>query len=284
MVTYMPRYSKGKSNADTIQQRCRFFGYKDAYIDTCRVYLPSDSIDEYINYVHHEESLRERLKTMSLTEFKRIMVLDDSMNPTRNNILSENLVRTKLMGWRQFNSLYKSDNNKVLFENLLASHSAEAKHTQKYFNYTSNTKDRSHLYFELSMMDALNLVSEYSVTTVSDIMRKQATIQYLSFWKEDKTKKCFVVYMGAQNSLGRKRSLIESNGTYKINNIWSGPSTSGIENYPGDKSVYFPNALTIQVHLVNIKEGSHAFQDKCCYTLGIHYPLDMAIKFVGINS
>lgn len=27
-VTYMPRYSVGKSTADTIQQRCRFFGYK----------------------------------------------------------------------------------------------------------------------------------------------------------------------------------------------------------------------------------------------------------------
>jgi hypothetical protein len=284
MVTYMPRYSKGKSNADTIQQRCRFFGYKDAYIDTCRVYLPSDSIDEYINYVHHEESLREGLKTKTLTEFKRMMVLDDSMNPTRNNILSENLVRTKLMGWRQFNSLYKSDSNKILFENLIASHGVEAKSTQIHFNYTSNTKDRSHLYFEVSMMDALSIVSEYSVTTVSDIMRKQATIQYLSFWKKDKEKKCFIVYMGPQNSLGRKRSLIESNGTYRINNIWSGPSNLGSEDYPGDKGICFPNAITIQIHLVNIKKGNHAFQDKCIYTLGIHYPLDMAIKFVGINS
>jgi len=39
MVSYMPRYTAGKPNADTIQQRCRFFGYKQNYIDGCRVYL-----------------------------------------------------------------------------------------------------------------------------------------------------------------------------------------------------------------------------------------------------
>ena len=28
----MPRTTKSKSNADTIEQRCRFFGYKRDYI------------------------------------------------------------------------------------------------------------------------------------------------------------------------------------------------------------------------------------------------------------
>ena len=284
MVTYMPRYSKGKSNADTIQQRCRFFGYKDKYIDTCRVYLPSDSIDEYINYVHHEESLREGLKNKSLKEYKRTMVLDDSMNPTRNNILSEKLVRTKLMGWRQFNSFYKSDSNKVLFENLFNSHKTELKFTQKHFNYKSDTTDRSHEYFKISLIEALKIVSDYVVTSVSDIMRKQATIQYLSFWKNDPSKKCYIVYMAPQIAQGRKRSLIESSGTYRINNIWSGPSGSGDEDYPGDKGICFSNALTIQVHVINIKNPNHALESKRIHTLGVHYPEDMTIKFVGINA
>ena len=34
-VTYMPRNSASKSNADTIQQRCRFFGYKLSYLESC---------------------------------------------------------------------------------------------------------------------------------------------------------------------------------------------------------------------------------------------------------
>lgn len=43
-VTYMPRYSVSKSTADTIQQRCRFFGYKQNYLWSCRVFLPKDTI------------------------------------------------------------------------------------------------------------------------------------------------------------------------------------------------------------------------------------------------
>ncbi|WP_259279937.1 Z1 domain-containing protein [Enterobacter roggenkampii] len=37
-VTYMPR-GVGVGNADTIQQRARFFGYKKNYLGFCRVYL-----------------------------------------------------------------------------------------------------------------------------------------------------------------------------------------------------------------------------------------------------
>jgi hypothetical protein len=50
-VSYMPRNSISKSNADTIQQRCRFFGYKENYLSSCRVFLPEISIEEYVEYV-----------------------------------------------------------------------------------------------------------------------------------------------------------------------------------------------------------------------------------------
>ncbi|MCB9109273.1 MAG: hypothetical protein H6633_34285 [Anaerolineales bacterium] len=37
-VTYMPR-GAGIGNADTIQQRARFFGYKRDYQQYCRIFL-----------------------------------------------------------------------------------------------------------------------------------------------------------------------------------------------------------------------------------------------------
>jgi hypothetical protein len=58
-VTYMPR-SVGVGNADTIQQRARFFGYKLGYIGYCRVYLDRDARNRYIDYVEHEEDMRRR--------------------------------------------------------------------------------------------------------------------------------------------------------------------------------------------------------------------------------
>ena len=66
-TTYMPRYTKGPSNADTIQQRCRFFGYKEDYIKSCRVFLPSWSVSDYMEYIDHEEELRSTLSSLHVT-------------------------------------------------------------------------------------------------------------------------------------------------------------------------------------------------------------------------
>ena len=55
-VSYMPR-STGVGNADNIQQRARFFGYKKRYLGLCRIYLTSANTDAFTDYVKHEESV-----------------------------------------------------------------------------------------------------------------------------------------------------------------------------------------------------------------------------------
>jgi anti-anti-sigma factor len=124
-MSYMPRTTKGKSNADTIEQRCRFFGYKMNYIDVCRVYLSTKSLVEYNDYVDHEENLRANLNQCeSLAEFSKhtkSMLLADTLNPTRNNILSSKLVRNKLSGWKQMISLDCHQENKERIRQFLDS-------------------------------------------------------------------------------------------------------------------------------------------------------------------
>ena len=63
-VTYMPR-STGVGNADTIQQRARFFGYKRAYLGFCRIYLEQDVLTAFQQYVAHEEEMRQSLQGCS---------------------------------------------------------------------------------------------------------------------------------------------------------------------------------------------------------------------------
>jgi hypothetical protein len=43
-VTYMPR-GLGMGNADTVQQRARFFGYKRSYLGQCRIFVGPDVTD-----------------------------------------------------------------------------------------------------------------------------------------------------------------------------------------------------------------------------------------------
>lgn len=95
----MPRYTTGKANADTIQQRCRFFGYKRDYIKSCRVFLPQISIQNYVEYIKHEEELRNTLKSCdSLAEVERKIMLSPLLKPTRANVLPVDVVSTQLKG------------------------------------------------------------------------------------------------------------------------------------------------------------------------------------------
>jgi hypothetical protein len=90
-VTYMPR-GVGVGNADTLQQRGRFFGYKRPYLGYCRIYLPADVAAAYHDYVEHEEDVRLQLRPYeapgrSLNDWKRAFIMAPYMRPTRQNVL-----------------------------------------------------------------------------------------------------------------------------------------------------------------------------------------------------
>ena len=65
-VTYMPR-GTGVSNADNIQQRARFFGYKKDVFEYCRVYLENHVRSVFEYYITHEEYVRESLREHAQT-------------------------------------------------------------------------------------------------------------------------------------------------------------------------------------------------------------------------
>lgn len=131
-VTYMPR-SVGVGNADTIQQRARFFGYKRDYIGYCRVYLDRDARDRYISYVQHEEDMRRRLMEhkssgRSLDEWYREVFLTSSLNLARREIFSQNFQRA-IFGskWNVISvphhELRNIENNQIVLREYLSKYS-----------------------------------------------------------------------------------------------------------------------------------------------------------------
>lgn len=90
-VSYMPRH-KGTGNADTIQQRARWFGYKAEYLGLCRVYLGDDTLQAYRNYISHEEDVRRQLRNhlktgRPLSQWRRAFLLSPDLRPTRSDVL-----------------------------------------------------------------------------------------------------------------------------------------------------------------------------------------------------
>lgn len=277
-VSYMPRYSVGKSNADTIQQRCRFFGYKRNYLDSCRVYLPTDSIEEYVEYVEHEEIMRTMLKEKTLEEFEQLLILSNAMNPTRNNILSTDLVKHKLSGWRQMNALQHVDENLIFMNDFLSSETFK-----NFKNY--GTPDRNHRYVKLEIKKAIEFLKDFKIANMPDALRKSSTIQYLRYLADKKgIKYAYIFELAFAVTGGRERSLDTTSGKMKISNIFSGRSTTGSEVYPGDKGIRFEDSICIQVHKIKLKHSSMLWDKKLVYTLGIYYPEDFAHSFVGIGK
>ena len=101
-VTYMPR-GTGVGNADTVQQRARFFGYKASYAPLCRAWLASSTADAFARYVEHERVLRRELTSvaaggLSLKDWKRMMLLDPSFRPCRRAVIDLPYLHRRVRG------------------------------------------------------------------------------------------------------------------------------------------------------------------------------------------
>lgn len=101
-VTYMPRALGGSPAADTLQQRARFFGYKRAYLGLCRVFLPRTVRTAFEEYVKHEEAVRrslEECRGQPLKEWRRALLLNDRLSPTRANVIGLKTKRVLVHRW-----------------------------------------------------------------------------------------------------------------------------------------------------------------------------------------
>lgn len=278
-VTYMPRYNVGKSTADTIQQRCRFFGYKRNYLWSCRVFLPKTVQTEYEEYVDHEEEMRKWLiENPNLDDVERMLLISERLNATRKNILTKDTVTTKLNGWRRMNAFQTIDENTAFVDEWLKDH-----HSIPYQNY--GTPERNHEYFRLPISDVIDFLSKFKFQNVPDSARKQATLRYLKYLSsraENPLEHAYIIYMAAHTDEPRERSF--NVDTQKLQNLFSGRDTKGGAFYPGDGEIKFLDSITIQLHKVKLKCESTLWSGKVAYTLAINYPEEFAINYVESES
>ena len=275
-VTYMPRYSIGKSTADTIQQRCRFFGYKLNYLDWCRVYLPEEVILEYVDYIEHEEEMRKWLKESStLEEVEHLLLMSPRLNATRKNILSIDTVQSKLTGWRKMNAFQTIDENIKFTENFLSRISSFVN------DKDYGTPDRNHRYAKLPIQEVIEFLSDFKFSNMPDSARKQATIRYLKYLssKENTPLEHAYIIQMAYNGKPRERTFDEK--TKRIRELHSGRSTVGKETYPGDSNIKFEDSICIQIHKVQLKSDSIKWDNKIAYTLAIYYTEDFALNYIA---
>lgn len=277
-ITYMPRHSIGKSTADTIQQRCRFFGYKRNYLYSCRVFLPEDTILEYVDYVEHEEEMRHWLKeNKDISKVEQLLIISPNLNATRRNILSKSTVTTKLNGWRQMNTFQCIEENAHLVQWFVENHTFTL-----FKDY--NTTDRNHRYIKLSISEVIKFLSEYKCQNMPDSARKQATLRYMNYLSQNDSHPLQYAYIIQMAYEGEARERSFDPETQRVKNLHSGRSNSGALTYPGDQQIRFEDSICIQIHYVKLKCDSMQWCNVKAYTLAIYYPEDFAINYINIEK
>ncbi len=281
-TTYMPRYTVSATNADTIQQRCRFFGYKESYIKSCRVFLPQSSINNYMEYVKHEEELRLTLSRCDTLEAaERQILLNPQLRPTRLDVLPISVVNTKLRkncAMQAFESKETIRHNDQVVADFLAKHQDDF--TLAY-NYT--TKDRTHRGLRLPIKEAIEFLTDFRFKNYPDASRKSATIRYLRYLSSQQDNPLQYVYFiqMAWDSVPRNRSFDFANKRFAPNTrLFAGPSSAtDSTDYPGDEKIVEKDSITIQLHHIAFKGIIKLGFPTTAYTLAINYPDELATTY-----
>jgi hypothetical protein len=96
-ITYITRRAK-ESQADTVEQRARWFGYKRSYLDVCRIYAPLDVKKGFANLLGDEDDLWYALKqneeeNIDIKLWPRIIQCSAPFRPTRTTVASTTKVK-----------------------------------------------------------------------------------------------------------------------------------------------------------------------------------------------
>jgi hypothetical protein len=267
-VTYMPR-SVGVGNADTIQQRARFFGYKQNYLGYCRVYLDVDARDAYIRYVEHEEDMRRRLSEhknsgSSLNDWYREVFLSSDLNLARPNIFSNEFERSIFGGEWSANKIphhtqHMIENNQDVASTFIANTVFERAGRIPVLQTSLAT-----VYDEL-----LNMLR---FTSTADVGDYSALLYALSRHLEEVPDETCTVFLMSEFDNARERTLnIENN---QINQLFQGRSS----NYEGDREI-LGQGITFQIHILNLLKD-----DRIIHTnvpaIATHIPEELGREFI----
>jgi len=131
-VTYITREAKSETNADTLEQRARWFGYKKNYLDVCRIFLTERLIGRYQSLLQHEDDFWQALERnlyqgIPIRDWPRFFRLDSDrwqLRPTRSSVA--NSLKFRATGWNTqrrvpINKDHDNEHNIQLLETLVKS-------------------------------------------------------------------------------------------------------------------------------------------------------------------
>lgn len=258
-VTYMPR-PLGVGNADNIQQRARFYGYKAGYLGYCRVYVREEVKTAFEAYVEHEDFIRSELEDMRgqpLKEWKRKFILANRLQPTRRSVMGIGLDEVAAADWLHPKAAYVNRSavahNRRVFDDFvgqlrnhfeeLPAHEADP---ERYLDKRKNSP-RNKLFEAVPLADAYEqLLAAVQLGTPEDATERTAMLVVLGrLLAESPAETCDVFLVGdlqPQNRSLRKQS---------INQVFMGKSPNtpdrALLKYCGDRELHTEERVSLHL-------------------------------------
>lgn len=273
-VTYMPR--RMSDNADVLQQRARFFGYRRNYVDYCRIYLLQSAKEAFVDYVDDEEFLRASLKKHEgkpLSDWKRDFILHSQFtHPTRPNIVGRGITRRRAgREWIWPKSMHldaevRAANNR-LFSQAFESYRATLVDASCLPNAVDRraTSDRNLVQTGVPLAEALDFLMQVRLSAQEDsLLLNTATMRLARAMNErapsDPTTAAFVFMGGLRvpQGPGRQLSVVRQN-------LHVGMSPQGATGpqvvYSGDFTMRSDQEFTIQLRRLKLVDAEPQGED-----------------------
>lgn len=275
-VSYMPR-STGVGNADNIQQRARFFGYKRRYSGLCRIYLTSENTDAFTDYVRHEESIRESIRLhlqsgKTLKDWRRTYFLDHKLKPTRSSVILLEMYQSKGKGgWVIPECPF--DGTEIVAENREVAQEVLSNFTfQPYAEDGWNDEQTVPAFNnEIPLSEIMPLVGQFQYKWPDDTLRHTALMMGLERLLADAPEMTcsFYALSGPWSGVNSKRTLTNKQPP-KIKNLFQGANAR--TNYPGARALVSAETVTFQLHRYDIQTAGKKRTLHDVPTLVAHIP------------
>jgi hypothetical protein len=272
VTTYFTRWAKDGGNMDTNLQRARWFGYREKYIDICKLFTTKDIAREFTNLAEIETDLWEQFYLIQ----SRDMEIDDVLiqsditkqKPTRKQVADYKNVSFKSKWIKQrigiFDSLQIKHNNEItdkLVSTLQLQETTNGRNDGKTSAKYAVVK-RESIAVLIEQIQAVFDLEPFELKPLNNLLSESDEIP--------------LIFMSGFDSSGRKRSFYQDNKIYALH---QGADSKDKEKivYKGDSFVIVsPDKVNIQIHKVIPKRknvaGSEDLTEFTQYMFAVYIP------------
>lgn len=247
-TTYITR-RVNNSQADTVEQRARWFGYKQSYLDLCRIFTSKRIRDTYTDLLSHEDdfwdSLRRNLEQgLAITDWPRMFRLRLGLRPTRSNVARTRAFRDT--GW-MVESIPVLEEPGALENVQRAKEFFQKQSSAQLIKYGESTREGSgeHLTARgCAPEDIIELIQSLHSTDQGDWDTSYIVEYLMRLVLGEHLSEVDALLMGDGEK--RMRTVRRTGGI----NPLSGPGT----RYPGDRNIH-GERVQLQVHTVKVRQS-----------------------------